>query len=306
LDTAERLVDQPGLEEAVKAGVVSLAQAGEIAAVADGAAAERLVDAARAGVSMKALKDRCRRVAAETASAEADRARVERLRRARFFKTWVDSEGAGWGQFKMAPGDYARWMALFKPFQDQVFNAARQAGSQDSYAAYGADALLALAETAAGSGSGSSSGRVAATVVAVVDLAALRRGFVDGGETCEIVGVGPVPVAALDGLLSDSFFAAAVVDGTDIRRVVHLGRQPTALQRTALWVRDRTCVHCGSLHNLEIDHVDEWSGTLRTQLDKLAFLCRRCHRLKTHHGWRFTGQPGGYKLLAPATDPDPP
>lgn len=320
LDTAERLAGQPALEDAVKSGEVSLAQAGEIAQAAKAAAktdphaGEKLIKAAKSGVSMKSLKDQCRRAATTSNTREDDQARNQRLRRERYFKTWVDSEGAGRGQFKLAPGDFARFMAWFKPFQDQAFENGRTAGSHDSYAAYGADGLLAMAQAAhdggeggegegGAGGGGGSKAKGSATVIAIVDLAALRRGAVGVDETCEIVGVGPVPVSALDDLLGDAFFAAAIVDGVDIRRVVHLGRSATALQRTALWVRDRACVHCGGLHNLEIDHVDQWSGTQRTQLDQLAFLCRACHHLKTHRGWKLVGTPGSYKLLAPHPPP---
>jgi hypothetical protein len=307
LDTAERLAAQPAVEQAVRTGEVSVAQAAEIvqAARVDPGAGVRLVDAARAGASMRELRQRCRQVANAASTREQDRIRAERLRAARYFRTWVDSEGAGRGEFKMAPAEYARFVALFKPFQDRCFSAARQAGRQENYAAYGADGLMTMALAAAGGGD-----RLAkappAKVIALIDLAALRRGAAETDETCEIVGVGSVPVSEVETLLGDAFFAAVLTDGTDIRRVVHLGRQATALQRTALWVRDRACVHCGSLHNLEIDHVDDWSGTLRTQLDKLAFLCRRCHRLKTHQGWRFTGSPGAYRLIDPVTSPDPP
>jgi hypothetical protein len=310
LDTAERLATQPAVEQAVKSGEVSAAQAAEIvqAAMVDPHAGERLVAAARSGASLRELRHRCRQVARAAGTPEEDRARAERLRAARYLRTWVDAEGAGRGEFRMAPADYARFVARLKPFQDREFDTARRAGRHDSYAAYGADALIAMADAAAGRSSGGSGGplRPASRVIALIDLAALRRRAAEADETCEIVGVGPVPVSEVAGLLDDAFFAAVLTEGTDIRRVVHLGRQATALQRTALWVRDRACVHCGSLHNLEIDHVDDWSGTLRTELDKLAFLCRRCHQLKTHHRWRFIGSPGTYKLISPNDDPDPP
>jgi hypothetical protein len=310
LDTADRLAEQPALTEALKTGGVSMAQAGEIsqaakaAAESDPEAERRLVGATRAGASMRSLKEQCRRVANASSSREDDEARRQRLRRQRYFRTWVDSDGSGQGRFSMAPGDYARFVALFKPFHDDVFDTARTEGRQESYQAYGADALLALAEAAHSSsapGSASSPGpvKVPATIIALIDLAALRRGSVGTDETCEIVGVGSVPVSVVEEFLGDAFFAAAIVDGRDIRRVVHLGRHATALQRTALWVRDRACVHCGSLHHLEIDHVDEWSATQRTQLDRLAFLCRGCHHLKTHRGWKLIGAPGHYRLRAP-------
>jgi hypothetical protein len=39
-------------------------------------------------------------------------------------------------------------------------------------------------------------------------------------------------------MMADAFLAAVVTDGVDVRSVVHLGRNDTAHQRTALEVRD--------------------------------------------------------------------
>ena len=100
--------------------------------------------------------------------------------------------------------------------------------------------------------------RPPATVVALIDHAALVRGFVEGEECCIIKGIGPVPVANVRAMLSDAFLAAVVADGVDIRSVVHLGRRPLATQLTALYARDRTCVGtgCESEDYLEAHHVE--------------------------------------------------
>jgi hypothetical protein len=78
-------------------------------------------------------------------------------------------------------------------------------------------------------------------VIVLVDYQALRRGHTEPGETCEIAGVGPVPVATVRGLLGDSFGAAIVTDGVDVYTVAHLGRSATAHQRTALEARGYCC-----------------------------------------------------------------
>jgi hypothetical protein len=375
LDTAERLAGLPVVAQALRTGEVSVDQAVEISHAASGrpAVEARLVATAGSGASMRALRQQCRHAANATAEPAADRARHQRLIDGRYLRTWVDSDGAGRGQFSLPPVDYARLLACLRPFQDRAFQAARAAGRRESPVAYSADALVAMAQAAHRSGPGQADRRPPrtstidpgpmdpadpacdpagpagpagpvhpacdsadsacdpagpagptcdsadsacdpavlavrppATIIGLVDLAALRRGAPADGETCEIVGVGPVPLASVQELMDDAFFAAAITDGTDVRRVVHLGRRPLALQRTALWVRDRACVHCGSLHNLEIDHTDQWSGTRRTTLDQLAFLCRRCHHLKTHKGWRLVGTPGHFRLIEPDPHPPPP
>lgn len=74
-------------------------------------------------------------------------------------------------------------------------------------------------------------------------------------------------------------------DGT-VHDVVHLGRQANALQRTYLEAMGWHCARpgCQATSGLEIDHVDDWAATYRTEVDKLALLCGHDHDLKTHHG----------------------
>ena len=97
-------------------------------------------------------------------------------------------------------------------------------------------------------------------------------------------------------------------DGVDVSTVAHLGRRPTAHQRSALEVRDPECV-VGGCHvrvGLEIDHVEPWSATRVTKLDALARLCRFHHAQKTHEGYRLEGGPGHWRWLKPdGTDVDP-
>jgi hypothetical protein len=75
----------------------------------------------------------------------------------------------------------------------------------------------------------------------VVDAAALKRGAVDHGETCEIRGVGPISVPAARKLLPQAMLAAVVKDGIDIQNVTHVKRRTTAHQRTVLEYLGLTC-----------------------------------------------------------------
>ena len=60
------------------------------------------------------------------------------------------------------------------------------------------------------------------------------RGHIEDGETCEIPGVGPVPVAATRSQLSDAFVKILVHHGVDITTVCHPGRTvPAHLQSRA-------------------------------------------------------------------------
>src|SRR3546814_6257056 len=71
---------------------------------------------------------------------------------------------------------------------------------------------------------------------------------VEGDETCEIAGVGPVSVSAVRRLLSDAFLTLVLRKGSDIRNVTHLGRQVTAAQRTAMEARSEE--HTSELQSL--------------------------------------------------------
>lgn len=154
-------------------------------------------------------------------------------------------------------------------------------------------------------------------VIVLVDAAALRRGSVAGGETCTIAGVGPVPLSAVKRLIPDAHLAYVLRDAHNTS-VVHLGRQATAHQRTALEARGYECAvpTCRSTHLLEIDHVCDWAFSRRTVLDDLDWLCPHHHELKSRKGHRLTGPPGrrrwetdlGHVLSAPpdTIPPHPP
>ena len=62
--------------------------------------------------------------------------------------------------------------------------------------------------------------------------------------------------------------------------------------RRARWFADKSCVQCGSVDRLELDHIDPntritsalWdrSAAFReAELTKCQVLCRKCHRVKT-------------------------
>ena len=51
-----------------------------------------------------------------------------------------------------------------------------------------------------------------------VDLEALLRGRTLDGETCEIAGLGPIPVSIVREWMDNAFLAAIVTQGTEITR----------------------------------------------------------------------------------------
>ena len=149
-----------------------------------------------------------------------------------------------------------------------------------------------------------------AKVVVRIDHAALFRGRAEPGETCEITGVGPVPVPVVHELLADGAFLAAVTTHHEVvHGVAHLGRAPTAKQRTALDWSAPVCAAAGCGRPVrEIDHREDWAVTHHTKLDELDGLCRHCHWLKTVLGWRLVVGTGVRPLRPPGhpEHPGPP
>jgi hypothetical protein len=70
-----------------------------------------------------------------------------------------------------------------------------------------------------------------AKIIVLIDHSALVRGYPVSGETCEIPGVGTIDVATVQAWMTDAFVAAVLTDGTDITKVVHMGRRATASAR---------------------------------------------------------------------------
>jgi hypothetical protein len=136
-----------------------------------------------------------------------------------------------------------------------------------------------------------------------VDIEALRRGGVAGGELCEIAGVGPVPVSVAQQLLGEAVLKLVITRGVDVAHVTHLGRGPTAAQRVALaWTSPGCTVEGCSRSRIEYDHREDWKDTRHTRLDELDPLCEFHHDLRTRHGWALV--PGhGKRAMVPPDDP---
>ncbi len=328
--TSTRLTDQPEVADAVRQGALSEAQVDAIADAVTAApeAAGSLVTAA----SQQSAEDLRRTCRDTRANADPDPEATRQLHwRRRTCRSWRESDGE-WKTFISGPADFgARFDAALRAAHDHRFRAARAEGRREDDGAYRFDALfdvLAAAGTTPGvdgdqAGDATTDGEAPASpptgsgrgrqqkVIVTVDAAALRRGHALAGETCDIAGVGRVPVSAVLPLIPDAELAVVIRDGVDVANVTHLSRQATAHQRTALEARGYECEvpTCRSSHLLEIDHVAPWAETHRTVLDQLAWLCSAHHREKTRGGYRLTGPPGRRRWLDPdgrtiATDPD--
>ena len=300
LETAESVTQLPATENALRSGQLSEIQAKEIVSAASASpASEPELLAAVKTESVSQLKERCATVRTAARSDELDR--YEAIRKRRYLRHFRDPDGAFHLDAVLTPDAGAVVVAALEPYTERVFHAARRQGRREPHAAYAADALVELAEHARSCDQESSRPGPGATVHVVVDHQALTRGSLEAGETCEIPGIGPIPVATAKSLAGDAFLSALLTDGADIKAVCHLGRTIPSRLRTAVELRDRSCVvpGCDVRRQLEIDHIRPVTRGGPTRLDNLARLCRWHHYLKTHRGYSLSGGPGSWSFEGP-------
>ena len=105
----------------------------------------------------------------------------------------------------------------------------------------------------------------------------------------------PTPITALEALLPGADLRALVVDedGNPVR-MGHATRFATPRQRAALACRDRGCIFPGCDRPpawCDAHHVPPWDQGGRTDIDRLATLCRTHHRLTHRRGWDMRPDP---------------
>jgi hypothetical protein len=322
LDVGSSLSTLRKLDAALRTGELSPTKAQIVseAASRDPSSEQALVDLARSG-SVAELHEKAEAIKAASRSAQSDEERYEAIRKTRHLRTFTARDGAFLGRFSLTPDAGAKLLSVLQPSSDVFFEAARRAGNREPNEAYLADALVAAVtgewpgqvDEGSGHGTDDLSGRTRssgeprrigpprATVICRVDLAALKRGALEPGETCEIPGVGPVPVSVARELFGDCFLKFVITKGVDVLSVCHYGRTITAHLRTALDQRDRCCVvpGCGRTFGLEYDHIVEFGEGGPTRLTNLCRLCAPHHALKTHKNYRIAGVPGAWEWHPP-------
>ena len=291
----QAMADQPEVAAAARAGELSRAQAALVsgAAGANPGATERLLETARKG-SLGELAGEAGR--ARAGAEDLDQRRAA-LREARSLREWTDPFGTWQLHARGLPEDGARVMAALAPLADGAFEAARKQDRREAPEAYAFDALVALASGAGGGASGYE-------VMVRVDHSALVRGYALDGETCELAGFGPVsPQVVLDIMdADDPFLKAILTKGKDVVGVAHLGRRPTAHQRSALdWLYPSCAVEgCGVRSQYcQTDHRADWAQAHVTVFELLDRLCKFHHDLKTYQGWGLVAGKGKRAFVPP-------
>ena len=295
----------PEVAQAATAGALSVKQTEAIAgaAAADPSAAGRLLHSAQSQ-GLRELQDECRATRTNAdPNPDATRARIHAQRS---YRTWTDPDGRGHLHLTGPSDVIARLDNAVRHRADRIFQAARRTGRRHPADAYAFDAATELL-----TGSGDTTPVPAgadAKIIVRVDLPALLRGRTVDSETCEIAGLGPIPVTVVQEWMHNAFLAAVVTRGTEITKVVHLGRRFTSEQRTALQWRDPVCARngCANRLNLHYDHFEDWAHTHTTRVDAARRFCTPCHQLKTL-GWHISDpDPHGQCTFTPPPSGDPP
>ncbi len=158
------------------------------------------------------------------------------------------------------------------------------------------DALIDLVDEADTGSATSRSSRVRTSVNVVVDLPTLQGDDWTPRSRAELVGIGPVARETVSRLLCDSNVTRVVTAGPS--QVLDVGRSTRFVsepQRTALVVRDRSCVFpsCSRDHRwCDAHHLTFYETDPRTDLENLVLLCRR-HHVMVHEGrWTMTRDGG--------------
>ncbi|MYC86431.1 MAG: DUF222 domain-containing protein [Acidimicrobiia bacterium] len=219
---------------------------------------------------------------------------LERQRRAREAKLWVDKE-TGLG-ILMAKVPRPQFEHLRQAIDHHYMSQLRQdsAGGQDPNLVRSpkqrvADAVFELLTNRNAQTGEPVAGTVGIKAKASTQLILVAPlGVVDGTDpqgVCEIIGVGPVPPSVLTTLSADTEVAGMIFDRAG--RPLWLGRNQrlaNAPQRLAVAIRDRGCFACGApMHRCELHHIQEWQRDRGpTDIDNLVAVCRR------HHKWLET------------------
>ena len=281
LDTARSLADLPATAGALSRGELSLKEAAEVArGEADNPGSEKELVGLAKDKGLGAVREEVRKRGLQAKPAEDLAARQHR---ARYFRHWRDELGLVRFCGALPPTVGIGIANRVEAEAGRRRRAAGPAGREESFDAHAADALVQMLQ---GQGKGPSP---RADLVVVVDLAAYRRGHAHPGETCHIVGGGPVTVSFARGTADDAFIKAVTHDGVRIETVAHFGRHIPAELRTALELGEPpgfdgvSCTEpgCNRRYGLEWDHVDPVAHHGPTSYDNLRPRCKLCHWQKT-------------------------
>ena len=124
------------------------------------------------------------------------------------------------------------------------------------------------------------------------------------GETCEIPGIGTIPVAWIEPLLPDIHTEMLIHDAVDIRAYATRTRHRTRPVDLAVRVRDRDCTVPRCHHDIsELDHIADYADTHDTSVANVHGMCNANHDDKTYRHATFQRHDTNWQLVAPRHRP---
>ena len=145
LKLGEALVDQPGVDGALREGRLTPSRAKLVsdAVTVNPGAEDDLVRRATTD-SLRTLREQCLKAKSEGRSPDDEARHHDQLRKNRRCRTYTDGDGAFRLEAVLAPVAGAELLAVLDTQADRIFHRARRSGVYESPEAYRADALLAL------------------------------------------------------------------------------------------------------------------------------------------------------------------
>ncbi len=141
-------------------------------------------------------------------------------------------------------------------------------------------------------------------LVILVDGIALKRGYAAPGETCEIPGIGPIPITWIHQLLPHTHAELLIHDSVDIRAYATTTRHRTRPVDLAVRVRDRHCTVPRCHHDIsELDHIVDYAKVHDTSVTSIHGMCNHDHDDKTYRGATFQRSDTHWRYWPPGTDP---
>lgn len=149
------------------------------------------------------------------------------------------------------------------------------------------------------------------TVNVTIDLPTLLGLAENPGE---LAGYGSIPASLAREIAADARWKRFITDPIT-GNLLDYGREryePPQALKDFLIARDRTCRFPGCRRSAklsDLDHAQSWESGGSTSLENLGSLCRRHHKLKTHHGWKVESysdgsclwkSPAGKEFFTPA------
>ena len=325
---SDALLELSETDRAMRRGELSAAQAHEVtsAAVLDPSAEAELLALAREG-SLAELKRAAKKV---RAAATDNEKKARDAHEHRDLAAGSDEEtGEGWFHGHGPTTAVAELLAHLEPWVQAEFERARKDGRRERRGALMFDAALNALRFAAACRRGRMAGQGPApdpaswphgpdgpvtwpsgppvNILVRVDLTTILRGHAIAGETCEIDGLGPVPLAALREWFPQAAIDLIITKGVNVFNVTHLGRNVNARQQTVMdWLGEQcTRLGCPATRQLQIDHRVDWHKIHITEIANLDKLCIPDHNRKTREGWSLV-EGTGRRRMVPPDHPDHP